>query len=110
MAFLLCKALLAYILQSRAPDTDPQALANFFFEAINTVNEQFNSHCKVLWPLYLEKLAGEPRLRDRRLPVLRGALLQGLPGPVPPGQPQGPRHLHRGRDREVEGGAGGTDF
>ena len=60
MAFLLCKALLAYILQSRDPDTDPQALANFFFEAINTVNEQFNSHCKVLWPLYLEKLAGDP--------------------------------------------------
>ena len=65
VAFLLRKApdkaaFLGHILQSRAPDTDPQALAKLFFEAINTVNEQFNSHCKVLWPLYLEKLAGDP--------------------------------------------------
>ena len=36
--------------------TDPQAIAKLLFEAVKAVNGQFNTHVKVLWPLYLEKL------------------------------------------------------
>ena len=62
VAFLLRKTkekegLLERILQPTPRPTDPQAVAKLLFEAIKAVNEQFNTHARVLWPLYLEKLA-----------------------------------------------------
>ena len=36
--------------------TDPQAIAKLLFEAVKAVNGQFNTHIKLLWPMYLDKL------------------------------------------------------
>lgn len=41
-------------------DIDPQAIAKLLFEAIKTVNEQFNTHVNVLWPLFIDKLSASP--------------------------------------------------
>ena len=39
--------------------TDPQAIAKLLFEAVKAANGQFNTHIKVLWPMYLDKLLSE---------------------------------------------------
>ena len=61
LAFLLRKTsdkslLLGQILSFDPAVTDSVAVAKLLFESIRTVNEQFNSHCSKLWPLFVEKL------------------------------------------------------
>eukprot|EP00092_Neocalanus_flemingeri_P037576 GFUD01040911.1.p1 GENE.GFUD01040911.1~~GFUD01040911.1.p1 ORF type:complete len:2557 (+),score=666.17 GFUD01040911.1:40-7710(+) len=39
--------------------TDSKAISKLLFESIRTVNDQFNTHCQKLWPLYIEHLTEE---------------------------------------------------
>ena len=47
--------------------TDPQAISKLLFEAVKAVNGQFNTHIKVLWPMYLDKLLNEKQVEKEVL-------------------------------------------
>jgi len=64
LSFLLRKCpekekFLLEILSFDASVTDTRAISKLLFESIRTVNEQFNTHCQKLWPLYIQHLTGE---------------------------------------------------
>ena len=61
LAFLMRKcgdkeALIEVILDFDLAVIDEVAIAKLLFESMRTVGEQFNVHCKKLWPLLVEKL------------------------------------------------------
>ena len=47
--------------------TDPHAIAKLLFESVKAVNGQFNTHFKVLWPMYLDKLLGQKQVEKEVL-------------------------------------------
>ena len=71
LAFLLRKTadkstFLGQILSFDPAVIDEVAVAKLLFESIRTVNEQFNSHCSKLWPLFVDKLIdSQPKILEK---------------------------------------------